>query len=126
MGQQSGEARAAAVARREQLRADGDLTVSHVRLAAGALGVTERAVWRWLSRPAVRQPRASFALSATDREAYAFHWGNVAAIVRARDAVLHGDATTAGAPVPAFLAEGWAGARPVAERTLCTGRTGRS
>lgn len=106
------------MARLEQLRADGDLTAAHVRLAAGALGVTERTVWRWLSRPAERQPRPSFALSATDREAYAFYRGNVAAIVRARTAVLSGDGTTAGAPVPRFLAQGWAGTRPVAERTL--------
>lgn len=44
--------------------------------------------------------------------------GNVAALARARHAVTAGDGTTAGAPVPDFLAAGWARARTVTERTL--------
>ncbi|MFB7467077.1 transposase family protein [Streptomyces sp. NPDC056224] len=44
--------------------------------------------------------------------------GNVAAVVRARHAVTAGDGRTAGAPVPDFLAAGWARAKTVAGRTL--------
>ncbi|NEB59736.1 DDE-type integrase/transposase/recombinase [Streptomyces sp. SID8111] len=115
------EVKAAAVARLEELRADGVLTAAHVRTVARSTGVSERTVWRWLSPPAARparQPRAHYVLSETDREAFAFYRGNTAALHRARQAVLAGDGTTAGAPVPEFLAEGWAGARPVTLRTL--------
>lgn len=113
--------RAAAVARLMQLRQAGQLSAAHVRLAAEGIGVTERTVWRWLAagirEPAPRGPEP-YVLSETDREAYALYRGNVAAVHRARQAVVDGDGTTAGAPVPDFLREGWARAAPVALRTL--------
>ncbi|MET8537401.1 integrase core domain-containing protein [Streptomyces sp. NPDC005065] len=42
------------------LRREGELTTGHVRSAADALGVRERAVWRWLSAAEVllSAPRA--------------------------------------------------------------------
>ncbi|NED06503.1 transposase, partial [Streptomyces sp. SID6648] len=46
------EVKAAAVARLEELRADGVLTAAHVRTVARSTGVSERTVWRWLSPPA--------------------------------------------------------------------------
>ncbi|MFB7264981.1 hypothetical protein ACFCXH_22925 [Streptomyces nojiriensis] len=107
--------------RLEELRADGVLSAGHVRTVARSAGVSERTVWRWLSPPAARttrQPRTGYVLSETDREAFAFYRGNTAALHRARQAVLSGDGTTAGASVPVFLAEGWTGARPVTLRTL--------
>ncbi|MET9694940.1 Mu transposase C-terminal domain-containing protein [Streptomyces sp. NPDC006514] len=113
--------RAAAVARLTQLRDAEQLSAAHVRLAAEGLGVSERTVWRWLSAPArVPEHRGPepYALSETDREAYALYRGNVSAVHRARQAVVDGDGTTAGAPVPDFLREGWAGAASVALRTM--------
>ena len=104
----------------------GELTAAHVRLAASGLGVRERTVWRWL-RLAAGQPgapagRVPYQLSEADREAYARYRGNVAAVHRAREAVLASpDAPVvlaAGVPVPASLREGWRGAQPVAIRTL--------
>ncbi|MFJ2863980.1 Mu transposase C-terminal domain-containing protein [Kitasatospora sp. NPDC087314] len=127
MGQVSAEQRHASVERLEQLREQDALTSGHVRVVADSLGVSERTVWRWLARESAPAPaladlrtgaRARYELSETDREAFAFYRGNVLAVLRARDAVVTGDGTTAGAPVPDFLAEGWAKARPVAERTL--------
>ena len=44
--------------------------------------------------------------------------GNIAAVTRARTAVVSGAGETAGVPVPDFLVAGWAGAAPVTERTL--------
>lgn len=121
MGRVSKEQKHAAVERLRQLRADEALTAAHVRTVAEGLDVTERTVWRWLTPPrpeagAVARPH--YELSDTDREAFAFYRGNVAAVARARHAVTAGDGTTAGAPVPDFLAEGWAKARTVTERTL--------
>ncbi|GGV45261.1 hypothetical protein GCM10010293_53150 [Streptomyces griseoflavus] len=121
MAKIAAEVRRTAVARLEELRADGALTAAHVRTVAQSIGVSERTVWRWLSPPAdrpARQPRPRYGLSETDREAFAFYRGNIAALHWARQAVLAGDGTTAGAPVPSFLAEGWTGARPVTLRTL--------
>ena len=120
------ERRQAAAERLSQLRAAGQLTTGHVRLAASGLGVTERTVWRWLrladgqcDAPA---GRGRYQLSEADREAYARYRGNVAAVHRARAAVLASpDAPVvlaAGVPVPASLREGWRGAPPVAIRTL--------
>lgn len=82
--------------------------------------MSERSVWGWLAPPKSAAPavRPRYELSETDRAALAFYRGNVAAVVRAQRAVTDGDGTTAGASVPDFLAEGWAGAKPVAERTL--------
>ncbi|WP_282696139.1 hypothetical protein [Streptomyces sp. CC208A] len=116
-----GSKRAAAVARLIQLRDAEQLSAAHVRLAAEGLGVSERTVWRWLAAPThVPEHRGPepYVLSETDREAYALYRGNVAAVHRARQAVVDGDGTTAGAPVPDFLREGWAGAAPVALRTM--------
>lgn len=91
------ERRRAAVERLGQLRAAGELTAAHVRLAASGLGVRERTVWRWLSlaggQPGAAEPgapagRVAYQLSETDREAYARYRGNVAAVHRARRAAL--------------------------------------
>jgi putative transposase len=120
------ERRRAAVERLGQLRAAGQLTAGHVRLAAAGLGVTERTVWRWLRLPGGQRDapaaRARYQLSQADREAYARYRGNVAAVHRARQAVLASpDAPVvlaAGVPVPASLRDGWRGAPPVAIRTL--------
>ncbi|MEV4283566.1 hypothetical protein [Actinoplanes xinjiangensis] len=84
---------------------------------------------------------ARYALTATDREAFAYFRGNIAAVARARAAVVAGLGQVAGAPVPAFLVQGWTGASAVTPRTLqraferdltpaelaawCTGEKGR-
>jgi len=116
------EVKRSTVARLEQLRDDGVLSVAHVDLAARSLGVAPRTVWRWLRMQAgpaeAPQARVAYTLSATDREAYAFYRGSVAAVHRAREAVLNGGGATAGAPVPEFLVQGWLDAEPVARRTL--------
>jgi len=120
------ERRRAAVERLGQLREAGELTAAHVRLAASGLGVRERTVWRWLrlaaGEPGTPAGRVSYQLSEADREAYARYRGNVAAVHRARQAVLASPAApvvlAAGVPVPASLRDGWRGATPVAIRTL--------
>ena len=120
------ERRRAAVERLGQLREAGELTAAHVRLAASGLGVRERTVWRWLSlaagQPGAPAGRVRYQLSEADREAYARYRGNMAAVHRARVAVLASpDAPVvlaAGVPVPASLRDGWRGAPPVTERTL--------
>ena len=120
------ERRQAAVERLGQLRAAGELTTGHVRLAASGLGVTERTVWRWLrladGQPDAPAGRGRYQLSEADREAYARYRGNVAAVHRARAAVLASpDAPVvlaAGVPVPTSLRDGWRGAPPVTIRTL--------
>jgi putative transposase len=120
------ERRRAAVERLSQLREAGELTAAHVRLAATGLGVRERTVWRWLSlaasQPGAPAGRVPYQLSEADREAYARYRGNVAAVHRARSAVLASQGETAvlaaGVPVPASLCEGWRGAPPAAIRTL--------
>ncbi|MFD3974071.1 hypothetical protein [Streptomyces cyaneofuscatus] len=106
--------------RLSRLREDEALTAAHVRTVAEGLEVSERTVWRWLAppKPAAPAVRPRYELSEADRAALAFYQGNVAAMVHARRAVTDGDGTTAGAPVPAFLAEGWAKAKPVPEHTL--------
>jgi putative transposase len=120
------ERRRAAVERLGQLREAGELTAAHVRLAASGLGVRERTVWRWLSlaadQPGILAGRVPYQLSEADREAYARYRGNVAAVHRARSAVLASPAApevlAAGVPVPASLRDGWRAAPPVTERTL--------
>lgn len=106
------EARQAAVERLGQLRAAGDLTAEHVRLAAAGLGLSERSMWRLLSDGADHTPRprgpAAYELSETDREAYAHYGANIAAV----------HPSAAGVPIPEFLRQGWAGAEPVTLRTL--------
>lgn len=94
------------------------LTTAHARRVAEGLGVSLRTVWRWLKEPSTPRPPASYGLSATDREAFAHYRGNVAALHRARQAAIDGTGHTAGAPLPTFLARGWAGADPVGLRTL--------
>jgi len=49
-----------------------------------------------------------FELSATDREAFTFFRGNIAAVFRARTAAIASDDTAAGVPIPQFLRDGWA------------------
>jgi putative transposase len=61
---------------------------------------------------------APYELSEADREAFAYFHGNIAAVQRARAAVVAGAGTAAGLPVPEFLVAGWAGARQVSDRTL--------
>jgi putative transposase len=116
------ERRRATIERLRALRAAGSLSPEHVRLAAGGLGVTARTVRRWLEPGAGDAPRppgsASYRLTETDREAYAYFRGNVAALDRARAAVLAGEAVAAGVPVPEFLVAGWSQADPVTLRTL--------
>jgi len=119
------ERRRAALERLGQLRAAGQLTAAHVRLAASGLGVTERTVWRWLrhaGQPDAPAGRDRYQLSEADREAYARYRGNVAAVHRARQAVLASPAApvvlAAGVPVPASLRDGWRGAPPAAIRRL--------
>src|SRR6266545_1744871 len=114
------ERRAAAAGRLGELRDAGQLTAGHVRLAAAGLGVSERTVWRWLGIGEEGKPTGpqEYRLSAADLEAFAWFRGNVAAVHRARAAVVNGDGRAAGVPVPDFLCEGWAGAVPVALRTL--------
>jgi putative transposase len=120
------ERRRAAVGRLGQLRDSGELTAAHVRLAASGLGVRERTVWRWLrlaaGQPGTSAKRTAYELSEADREAYARYRGNVAAVHRARSAVLASPAApvvlAAGVPVPAPLCDGWRGAPPVTDRTL--------
>ncbi|MFJ2864124.1 hypothetical protein [Kitasatospora sp. NPDC087314] len=120
MARTGAQEQATVVARLRQLRDDGALSSSHVRVVAASLGVAERTVWRWLSTPPPTQQwhRSSYRLTDVDREAFAFYRGNIAALARARQAVLAGVGQTAGADVPDFLAEGWRDARPVAPRTL--------
>jgi putative transposase len=121
VGQVDRQHRLATVARLAELRAAGSLTTAQVRLAASGHGVEERTVWRWLDRgEAGSRPARSdrYQLSETDREAYAHFRGNVAAVERARAAVLAGQTTAAGVPVPDFLVQGWSGAQPVTDRTL--------
>lgn len=130
------EQRAAAVARLRGLRESGDLRAAHVELAAAGLGVSERTVWRWLGTAtgerAERPGKAPHRLSETDRAGYAHFRGNVAAVHRARHAVLLsttselglvGDSAAravlaAGVPVPEFLVRGWTGEAGVSCRTL--------
>jgi putative transposase len=135
------EQRHAAVARLRELRAVGDLTAGHVELAAAGLGVSDRTVWRWLGSPtgerAARPGQPAYRLSEADRAGYAHFRGNVAAVHRARCAVLDAGhnpqllgqevlgadderpvVLAAGVPVPQFLVLGWAGAIAVSCRTL--------
>jgi putative transposase len=116
------ERRAAAVARLTGLREAGQLSPVHIRLVADGLGVSARTVRRWIEPGAPETPRrpgaAPYELSETDREAFAYFRGNIAAVHRARSAVLAGLPTAAGLPVPDFLCEGWREAKPVSDTTL--------
>ena len=76
----------------EQLRGDrraGRLTGSDVRAAAEALAVSDRTVWRWLTREVdeaggQRALRGCYELTEADRDGYADWNGNVAALHRDR------------------------------------------
>ncbi|MFJ6054652.1 Mu transposase C-terminal domain-containing protein [Streptomyces sp. NPDC092307] len=113
MAKIAAEVRRTAVARLEELRADGVLTARHVRTVAQSAGGSERTVWRWLSPPAsipIRQPRPRYTLGEADREAFAFYRGNIAALHRARQAVLAGRACGPG--LGARVPRGGVGGRP--------------
>jgi putative transposase len=119
----SAEQWSAALGQLLRARAAAQLSTGLVRLVAGGLGVTERAVWlrlaandRAAAGGAVVGER--FRLSDTDRAAYVDFRGNVAAVHRARAAVLAGRATVAGVPIPDEFVQGWVGAEPVTLRTL--------
>ncbi|GGM89937.1 hypothetical protein GCM10007977_110010 [Dactylosporangium sucinum] len=114
------ERRAATVARLAALRVTGSLTTEHVRLAAQGDGVSERTVWRWLDDAAPRvAPRRTgpepYALSATDREAIADYRGNIAAVGRARAAVVAGDGSGF---LTASRSSTWLRPRPVSRARL--------
>ncbi|WP_411107701.1 transposase [Streptomyces sp. cmx-4-9] len=74
-----------------ELRGNGRLSTDHVRLAAGALGVSERTVWRWLTAPVsgpgmvpgARLARVDrFVVTDEVRALLALWGGNVAAVQR--------------------------------------------
>lgn len=125
------------MARLRQLRDCDQLTSRHVQLAASGLGVTVRTVWRWLGDPrgerGRRPGREPYRLTEVDREAFAYFHGSVAALHRAREAVINahmahgahggggrpqGEIVAAGLPVPQFLVEGWAQAHALSLRSL--------
>lgn len=93
-------------------------TTAMVRLVAAGLGVTERAVWLRLAAAEPDGAPARFRPSDTDRAAFADFRGNVAAVHRARAAVLAGRTSVAGVPIPDEFVQGWTGARAVTLRTL--------
>jgi putative transposase len=75
------------------LRVRGELTTGHVRVAADALGVSERTVWRWLAEagrdeaaadePGARdQTGTRFTITPEVRALLALWKGNVAAVQR--------------------------------------------
>lgn len=78
-------------------------------------------MWRWLD-PDTGEPArpipAPYRLSDTDLAVYQHYRGNIAHVHRARSAVLAGQDTVAGVPIPVFLRSGWAAADPVPSRTL--------
>ncbi|WP_277347794.1 MULTISPECIES: transposase family protein [unclassified Streptomyces] len=107
--------RGVAVRRLLALRVRGELTTGHVRVAADALGVSERTVWRWLAEagrdeqaadePGARaQTGTRFTITPEVRALLALWKGNVAAVQRelaARAAGRPGaDAGTQAGPPP--------------------------
>ena len=99
------------VARLREQRAKGQLTSAQVRETAAALGIGERALWRWLGAETLsRRPRARYEVTQADRDAYWAWSGNVAAVRRERVA--------AGAVMPSLqsLYEAFARAITPAER----------
>ncbi|MER0445738.1 hypothetical protein ABR738_14405 [Streptomyces sp. Edi4] len=115
----SADKRRAAVERLSRLREDEALTAAQVHTVAEGLEVPERTAWRRLAppKPAAPAVRPRYELSETDRAVLAFYRGKVAAALRARRAVTNGYGTTAGAPVPGFLAESRQPSRPPAPNT---------
>jgi putative transposase len=96
----------------------GQRTTAMVRLVAEGLGVTERAVWLRLAAAQQTEDESRFRLSDTDLAAFVDFRGNVAGVHRARSAVLAGRTSVAGVPIAEEFVQGWAGAAPVALRTL--------
>jgi hypothetical protein len=95
--------REAALRRLLALDRDGELVTGHVRLAAGSLGVSERTVWRWLSRArrtgsSGPEARERFAVDDVLRRRLAFWRGNVPAVHRE----LVEAAAAGGAPAPSM------------------------
>lgn len=73
------------VARLQALSVEGEGMSELVRRAADTAGIGERTLWRWLqSDPEVGPDRAAYLLTEEDRDEYAAHHGNVAAVWRAR------------------------------------------
>lgn len=105
-----------ALDRLREMTARGESITAEVAATAARLGVTQRTVWRRLSRPP--RPRPRFALSPTDIAAFSDFGGNVAAVYRAREAAIAGRTTVCGVPIDPALLQGWAGAPPVARRSL--------
>jgi putative transposase len=115
------EERARIVDRLTRLHRIGDLTPAHIRQAAHAVQVSDRTIYRWLARgPDYTRPGSPrcYVLSETDWQAYEDFRGNIAAVYRARAAVLAGGSTAAGVPIAEHLLIGWADASPISRRTL--------
>ena len=82
-----GLGREAAVRRLAVLEDSGRLGSDQVRLVAGALGVSERTVWRWVRQARTggglgRRPRGRFGVNGEIRQRLAFWRGNTAAVHR--------------------------------------------
>ena len=77
-------------ARLRALQATGELTSAAVRAAARDVGVSDRAVWKWVAAgpDRVREPprRARYELTEADLDAFVVWQGNVAAVHRERHA----------------------------------------
>jgi putative transposase len=112
----------AALARLRELRKAKMLTGEHVRIAAEGLGVSARTVLRRIAKDAPTPPgqrgRLAYQLTDIDRDAFAYYRGNITSIYRAREAARAGHTHVAGVPIPAEYVSAWAGARPLALRTL--------
>ncbi|MEV4123154.1 Mu transposase C-terminal domain-containing protein [Micromonospora sp. NPDC049645] len=117
MARPNAEQWSAALHQLREAHAAGQRTTAMVRLVAAGLSVTERAVWLRLAA-VERSDETRFRLSDTDRAAYVDFRGNVAAVHRARTAVLAGRTTAAAVSIPDEFVSGWANAAPVSLRTL--------
>ena len=81
----------------------GRLGSGQVRSAAGALGVSERTVWRWVGQARAgegldRRPRGRFQVTGEVRQRLAFWRGNAAAVHRELAAA----ARAGGPPAPSL------------------------
>jgi putative transposase len=114
------EVRARVVSRLCGLRAAGELSAGHVRQAAAGAGVSERTVYRWLREgpQAGRPGPPPTGLDEANWQAFEDFRGNIAAVHRARAAVVAGRDTAAGVPISDELRQGWATAEPMSLRTL--------
>jgi putative transposase len=98
-----GLGREAVVRRLSVLEDSGRLGSDQVRLAAGALGVSERTVWRWVRQARAgeglgRRPRGRFEVTGEIRRRLAFWRGNTAAVHRELAAA----AKAGGPPAPSL------------------------